>query len=528
MSMGKETQASAFDLDKYRTMALRRRWEIVFGAIPALLLGLLFCLVAQRIYKASTTIVLVPQRVPEAYIRTTVTGDVQERIRGIWQEITSRTNLERVIQQYDLYPDARERFPMETVVEIMREKVVIESPREARSNAFVLSYEGEDPELIAKVVNALANMFIEENLRLREAQAQGTADFLAQELENVSIKLKEREEVLRQYKTAHMGELPEQNQANLTVLTQLQQQIESTQEDIRRAEERKVLLQGQIAEEEARVRAASVAAGPAQPGAAQGPVSIGELRAQLAGLLTRYTSEHPDVVALRQRIASLEKEQGDSGSGRSEGLSPTGGVESSVVLGLRYQIRGIDMEIASLREETARLKTQIAEYQRRIEDAPKREQELIEITRDYENLKTSYENLLTRKIEAEQAAALEARQKGEQFRIVDTARVPEVPVWPDAKKLLFMTLVAAIGCGVGLAFAREFLAKGLYDPEDVSALFKIPVVASIPYLMTMEERRGRRRKTVLLASLAGIGYAAAATLLVILVVKGPGAWTGIL
>ena len=129
-----------FDVYLYLSLVLRRKWEIIFGMIPFLLAGLLFCLFSAKIYRTSTTIVVVPQRVPEAYVRSTVTGDIDERIRGIWQEVTSRTSLERIIEQFNLYPLARERLPMETVVGEMRKKIQIDSPRTASTNAYILSY----------------------------------------------------------------------------------------------------------------------------------------------------------------------------------------------------------------------------------------------------------------------------------------------------------------------------------------------------------------------------------------------------
>jgi uncharacterized protein involved in exopolysaccharide biosynthesis len=126
----------SFDIYVYISLLFRRKWEIIFGMIPLLLAGLLFCLFSAKSYRTSTTIVVVPQRVPEAYVRSTVTGDIGERVRGIWQEVTSRTSLERIIEQFNLYPEARERLPMETVVGAMRKNIQIDSPRAARTNAF--------------------------------------------------------------------------------------------------------------------------------------------------------------------------------------------------------------------------------------------------------------------------------------------------------------------------------------------------------------------------------------------------------
>ncbi len=535
-------QQGAQLVDRYLTLAIRRKWEIILTGIPVMIAGVLFCLFATKIYRTSTTIIVVPQKVPEAYVRSTVTGDVRERIRGIWQEVTSRTNLEKVIRQFNLYPEERKRLPMETVVEHMRKMIKIESPRSARTNAFILSYEGTDPVLITKVTNSLANMFIEENLKLREAQAKGTAQFLSQELEKVYRELKNREETLKRYKIQHMGELPEQRASNLATLNSLQQQFDALQDNIRRAEDRKLLLQRQLAEEESNLRTSVTPVAPThgESTAAQTPTTLEGLKERLKALKTRYTDAHPDVIAIKKLIARLEREKeskatevsgtntasGEKGLGSNQTSSITGEEmprENAVIVGLKYQIKSLDLEIKAMKEDGKKLKEQIALYQKRLEETPKREQEMIDLTRDYDNLKSTYESLLARKIEAEQAEALERRQKGEQFRVIDPARIPQTPVKPDVRKILAMTLVLAIGAGAGLALGLEFLSDKLYDPDDAKAAFDLPVIACVPYLPTVQELRKKRRKTLCLSAVAAIGYSTVLFLTMVLWLKGAGA-----
>ena len=535
----KQGQTQALDIDRYISLLFRRKWAIILGMIPFLLAGMLYCLFAVKVYRTTTTIIIVPQRVPEAYVRSTVTGDVGERIRGIWQEITSRTNLEKIIQQFNLYPGAREALPMETVVGMMREKIQIDSPRAARTNAFILSYEGKDPVLITRVMNSLANMFIEENLKLREAQARGTAEFLSNELDKVYADLLQREEALKQYKTEHMGELPEQIQTNLSMLQRSQEELETLQENIRRAEDRKLLLQRQLAEEQSNVRTGALTvSGSAREQAAATPTSLEGLMERLKALKTRYTDIHPDVVAVKKLIAKMQREQG-SRSPTSDGEETrgeseeertpfdTGAIENAITVGLRYQLKSLDLEMNAMRKDSEKVKDRMDMYQERIEGSPKREQELVDLTRDYNNLRSTYESLLTRKIEAEQSAALERRQKGEQFRVIDPARIPETYFKPQLKKLLAMTLLLAAGAGLGLALGLEYLGKALYDPGDVTKALDVEVIASIPLVLTFSEKWRQRRNMFFLSSLAGIGYAAAGALLLVLWIKGPGFLAGI-
>ena len=522
---GNESQPN--NIEEYLYFILRRKWLILYVAVPFLLAGILFCLVSPKRYKTSTTIVVVPQKVPESYVRTTVTGDVRERIEGIWQAVTSRTNLEKVILEYNLYPELRSYLPMESVVEVMRKHIEITRPRSAKSTAFVLSYEGKDPVLITKVANALANMFVEENLKLRESQAKSTAEFLASQLDSVAKELKKREQALKEYKIAHMGELPEQRQSNLAMLERLTQQLETVQENLRRAEDRKLLLQRQLVDEQenARKRLATgtFQNGDGTPQRGNEGITVADLQARLKSLLTRYTEQHPDVIATKKLLAQLKSKRGN-GNGHSTESEPV--VESPVILGLKYQIKSVELEIKGLNEESRKIRREIAKYQQRVEAAPKREQELLDLTRDYDNLRETYENLLQRKIEAEQAQALEQKQKGEQFRIVDPARVPERPFKPDVKKVLLLSLIAGFGSGIGLAFFIEYWHRPFYDPDQLEKVLAIPVLASIPYLPSEAEKRRERIKTFCLATGAFLSYSLVGSLAFLLWRKGVGFLAG--
>ncbi|WP_456432653.1 XrtA system polysaccharide chain length determinant [Thermosulfuriphilus sp.] len=512
-----------FDFGKYLSIARRRKWLIVFPPIPILILGILYCFCAPKVYKTSTTIVVVRQKVPESYIQSTITGDVQERIQAIWQEITSRTNLERVIEQFDLYPEMRTKYPMETVVETMRKHIKVDIPRRSRGNIFILSYEGKDPVLIAKVANALANMFIEENLKLREEQARSTSEFLAQELARMEAELLKREQAIEDFKKKYMGELPEQRQTNMAMLQRLTDQLEIIQENIRAAEDRKILLQKQLNDEIElqKRRQGQLLASPNKGEASSELSDLELLKKRLASLLTRYTEQHPDVIRLKAMIKKLEQEQGAEASSDGED-SVVEEVSNPVILGIKRQLESLDIELEKLRLEAKEVKKKIKFYQKRLENTAEREQQLVDLTRDYENLQKTYQSLLAKKIAAEQAEALERHQKGEQFRIIDPARVPEKPFKPDFKKILALTVILSLGIGFGLALAAEFLGKAFYDVEQIEEELRLPVIAAIPLVLSKEEKRRRLIKDLALTGLALVGYLMVGGLLFWLIKNNPG------
>ncbi len=496
---------------KYINLLLSWKWFIILGAAPILAAGFLYCLITPNVYKTSTSIIVVAQRVPENFVASTVTGDISQRIRAIMQQITSRTNLEKVIKEFNLYPEAREVLPMEKVVAIMREKIEVNIPKTREINSFKLSYEGKNPVLIAEVLNYLANMFIEENLKLREKQAMNTANFLNAELEKIHQKLSARENALKQYKMEHMGELPEQLASNNAMLERLQTEYETVQENLRRAEDRKLLLasQARLGETQANTAAGEPAS----------TTTLSSLKKRLKALRSRYTEKHPDIVELKSRIAQMEAAQGNQTS--EENGSQTSG-ETLLDSELAFQLKNIDTEIRNMKRDSAHLREQIAMYKKRIENTPKREQELLDLTRDYDNLRRTYDSLMARKIQAEEAAALERRQQGEQFRIIDPARVPEVPIKPAIGKILLMAFALAFGGPAGVAIGIEMLKQKLYDPDDVESAFAIPVLAIVPLLLTQKEKLKIKIREIIMGITAVTAYSGVAFLAFLLIKNGSG------
>ena len=149
------------------------------------------------------------------------------------------------------------------------------------------------------------------------------------------------------------------------------------------------------------------------------------MKAELAALEAKYTPSHPDVVRLKNMIENLEKKEEnvhpDSGRARRRSLHRrTRTLE---------QLRTIETEIRSLNRKQKEVNRRYRMYQKWVDETPKREQELLSIKRDYENLKETYNSLLKRKLEADIAVSMEKKQKGEQFRVIDPAKIPTIPLW---------------------------------------------------------------------------------------------------
>ena len=493
-----------FDIHDYLAIGLRRKWYIVIPLIASILISFGVYKYLPKAYKATTLILVQPQMIPENYVRATVTDTVANRLNTISQEILSRTRLEKVIQEFNLYAAIRKSLPLEEIIEIMRKAIEVkvqEPRRDATTNSFSVSYEGEEPKTVMMVTNKLASLFIEENLRVRESRAEGTSEFLIKELESIDERLKRKEQDIRNFKERTMGQLPQQLDANLRILERLQQQLQTTSENMRAAEDRSMLLQNQIEQLKGR-ESISVSRGTRGDPNSSAEIISGEriagdpliiqlnnLKRELGSAQSKYKETHPDIIDLKKRIAALEPQVEARLKNRREGvteenLPPLMLDPNTERLLTQYteQYNSALLEAKRAKDEVKNLKEQMVLYQRRIEDTPRREQELTFLTRDYDLMKANYQSLLDKKTQAQMAENLERKQQGEQFKILDPARIPEKPFKPDRNKILLVGAVLGLALGLGLTWFRESLDQSFHTVSALEDYLGIPVLATIPNL----------------------------------------------
>jgi polysaccharide chain length determinant protein (PEP-CTERM system associated) len=508
-----------FNVHDYLEVFLRRIYYFIIPFVLVVAGAGVYAFLSPKEYKATTLILVTPQKVPEDFVRATVTARIEDRLQSIGQEIMSRTRLEQVIDEFKLYRQETNSLTREEIVETMRKNIQVQI--KGKEGYFTISYIGKDPRVVTLVTNKLASLFIEENLKLREQQAAGTSEFLSIELNATKAKLEEQERAIAGYKQKYMGELPEQREANLRVLDQLQMQSQRIGDSIKAAQDRKILIQKQLSDFELLARTAAQAQasqgtadlipklspGSAPATKARNPYEgqLEQMRNSLADLQAKYTEKHPDIVTTKKKITDLEaksaefeanrekaemaEKKKEKAAGKEKPPVKSFGMKQEIQLDprltprykeLENQVIAADLEIQRLYQEDAKLKNQIFQYRERVENTPAREQGLAILTRDYNNTRESYASLLKKSQEAQQAQNLERRQKGEQFKVIDPARIPEKPYRPDVPKILLIGLFLGFFSGVGAAFFREQMDSSFRDGEDLQVALGFKVLANIP------------------------------------------------
>lgn len=494
----------ALNLQDYLLIARRRRWWLV---LPLFLTWALVMSAAWFItpkYRSETVIIVEQQKVPEQYVVANVANDLQQRLQSMTQQILSRTRLLGIINSFHLYSKNQKSGDPDSLVKTMRDDIKIDlvqapgSPGEL--SAFKISYSASTASLAQQVTNELTSLFIEENLHNRQQRSENTTQFLENQLDAARKNLADQEERLREFKSKYLGELPEQLQTNIQILSGLQARLQAATEALDQAHQQKLYLESLLNQ----YKTIRTQLATKRDDSGVSPLTLDEqldkLRAQLADVSARYTPKHPDVLRIKHQIAVAERLKQeleanmksaafleDSGLGPAKSLADLQAI--SPMLQIEGQVKSNGLEIENRKQEVRTLERQIEAYQTHLNLTPVREQELAAITRDHEQSRTNYESLLNKKMQSEMATNLEKRQEGEQFRIIDPPSLPQKPYSPDRFKLSLLGLLFGAVLSLGLTTFIENTDGCIYSDEDLLSVTPVPVLVAVPVLQTATEQQ---------------------------------------
>ena len=506
--------------DDFLRIAWNRRWIIL---VPTVLAGLGTFAWSSSLpdrYRAQTLIQVIPQQVPQSYVQPTVTTDVSERLQTIRQQILSRTRLEAIMQEFNLYARERETMILEDVIERMRADVSLDIARSGgrrnESSSFTISYVSSQPRTAQLVTERLATLFVQENLEDRSLLADSTNQFLQAQLEDARRRLIEHEQKLADFRTKHAGRLPSQMQSNIQLMQTTQAQLQANSEAASRDLNRLAVLDMAIAE--AAAAPLAVAAGDPATAAVVGTAAqqLEAARTELRNMELRLKPQHPDIGRAKRTILELEQkaeleaelqplqEQVAGAPVLASGSSAA----QTRLQGMHLEAEEIRRRVDTRRQEEKRLQQVIASLTARVEAAPGLESELTELMRDYTTIQESYASLSLKAEGSRMAANLERRQIGEHFRIIDTARLPERPFSPNRQRLNLMGLLGGFAFAIAIVALLEYRDTTFKNDHDIVVSLALPVIAIVPAMLSAAEavqtKKRRWRLIALSVSLASV------------------------
>src|SRR5271166_4690697 len=494
----------SFDLPRYLGVVRRRHLQFLIPLFLgwAVVWGVSWVLPPR--YLSSTLILVEQPTMPKDYVTPNVNDDLQERLQSITQQILSRTRLLRIIDQLNLYATNHAPLNPDEKVERMRKDIQIDLVRDAHNQvtAFNVYYSSGDPHVAQQVTSELTNLFISENLEVRQQQSEDTTKFLESQLETARQSLTAQEERIREFKGQHVGELPTQLGSNLQILSGLQSQLQTGEDALNTAKQQRVYLETLI--NQYRSTQGSPKTSDGTPlGLPAVDQELDKLRSQLADLSSHYTDRHPDVRKLKDQIAKTEKMRDQlvadmknkATSAPSDATAAaTDTNPASPLVQLQGQLQANQIEIKNREAAIAGLKEKVNEYQARLNQEPVREQQLADLTRGYDQSKANYDDLLKKKNQSAMATSMELLQQGERFRILDPPSLPLKPDFPNRLKF------CGIGLGVGLALglvvvgAFEMMDDRIYDEKSLQKLLPVAVMSEIPAITVASEVQHERQR----------------------------------
>ncbi len=464
-------------------------------------------------YKSGTLILVEQPTMPNNLVAPNVNDNLQDRLQSITEQILSRTRLLLIIDKLNLYRDGHRAMTPDQKVALMRKDIDIELVRDVQNQAitaFRVSYLAPDPREAQQVTSELTNLFIDENTRVREQESEDTTRFMVDQVASARSSLADQDAKVRAFQAQHEGELPDQEQTNLQILSGLQSQLQNEQDALNAVKQQRVYHQTLIDQYRA-MQGTTHTANGSPTDLAGVDQRLETLRTKLADLSTRYTDRYPEVQDLKAEIAKTEKtrdqlianmqnavngkEQKTERNSQTQVL--TDPAQDAPFLQLQSQLQADQVEIANREQAIASLKSRINEYQARLSEEPAIEQQFADLTRGYDQSQKNYNDLLQKEKDSQMATSMEQMQEGERFTMIDPPSLPIKPDFPNRLKMCGAGLGAGVALGLLIVAGLESLDDRLHTDQQIRNLLPVAVVAEVPSISSPQDEGKRKRRLVL-------------------------------
>ncbi len=454
--------------DIYGVLSRRSGWFLIptaIGVVAALVLAL--TLPAE--YEAAATVTVEPPVIPDKLAPNTIGSDTETRYENLKLQLLARDSLSSIITDFKLFEGAT--TAREVQVEELRTRIsiaplppaIVDPRKPVELNSFRVSFRYSNPKIAAEVSNRLARDFISANLRDRTSLADGTMEFFDQQLQKARTSLADVARQITDFKENFQGELPEQLMLNRERLERNRIDLDNTESKLETARDQQRLLTQSI--QEMRIASTSDESDPSRR-KRQLMLEINRDTAQ------GKTEKHPDIIRTRAELAQLEELLAESAD------EPA--ASSREELELRDKLRDYEVDSKVLAGEVERLKADIAEYEQRIENTPRRAAELDGLTEQYKNINDSIRLLQAKQVDAEIGKTIETNNKGERFRVVESAEIPTSPISPNRPVWFMAGTLLGMMLGLALLVLREMSDRSFHSVMDVQNSLGLPVLAAVP------------------------------------------------
>ena len=479
----------------YVAILQRRRVLIITCLIIFPVLGAVSTFFIPAKYLSQTLVLIEQQKVPDDLVKPVISSDLDSRLSSMKEQILSRSRIQPIIEKYNLYSTGH--ITMDERVDLTRKAIDIKPIRSTITTnkglpGFFITFTAKDAHTAQLVCGEITTLFVNENLRSREASAEGTTDFLKGQLADAKRNLDEQDSKLAAFQRQHFGKLPGEEGTNMNMLNSLNTQLEAATQALTRMEQDKTFAESMLSQLQASQAPSPGLGAVTDPAVAvvQSPAVLAKQK-ELAGLeekeadlTSQYTPNHPDVITIHRQVAEAKRELAQmterastsAGGGTRAAARP---VDSLQIQQIRSQLRAAEIGIQDKRREQQRIQAELGMYQSRIQSSPQVAEEFKALTRDYGTAQKFYDELYAKMEHSTMATDLERRQQGEQFRVMDEPNLPDAPSFPNVYIFSAGGLGLGLFIGLGIAAFKEYKDTSLRNERDVWAFTRLPTLGII-------------------------------------------------
>ena len=500
---------------EYLKIIRRRKWLIILPiiAVTSAVAWVVYRL--PNIYESVTLIVVKPSTLPTGVVPTITEDSLTRQLTGIAQVVTSRSSLEPLVNQYELYKPERLRGePMELIIDMMRKDIQVEvnTSRNDITNGFNINYRGRDPKIAQAVTTELASKYINEQTKNTVNSTNSARQFIDQQVRQTKDELDAIDKQRLDFMQKNVGNLPTEATSLVGQLTGLREQQKALISEVGRMQDRSSSLSSQLTllRKQSQQTIDDFAENTTDPKTTLAWAELvkrkADLQSELQRMLTELKPKHPDVLAKQAQLDSVSNDMDRMIAEWKERIKEKQQKLQNrpdlSIAATEAQIQALDGEIKREQKMLNDNEKQIGAILQRINSVPGAEVALGALDRDYQTKKTAYDQLLLQQQKIALGADAASQQQSEGIEVVDPANLPSKPVAP--KRLMLSVLGLALGLGLGLLLTGIFEIPRLLtieSSEDARHYTGLPVLISVPELLTPAEARSvPRRRRLLLAA----------------------------
>ncbi len=389
---------------------------------------------------------------------------------------------------YSHLPEAQREAREGELIRELRKKLEVQLKA---NNVFAISYPSDDPELAARVANAVMTQYHEGVLKTERQQTEANVAFLQKKVEEWRGIASTSAEGLARFRSAHASELPGTELSNSAQLKSLRDQLAEAENGLSDAETAKKEIERQLLTIEAKVVGETIV--ETNPLIAQYRGQLDKLELELATLKSRFTDVHPDVVKKKNEIQSLK----ELIERAAEKVTTQEKQEANpVYVSLQQDLKKAEVQIASAKRKKEQLLEKITDYEERVRNTPA----LVKEINRLEDIDASNRKLLEHYTSEHEKAKIEQetqKDQGTRFEVLDSARKSSATASSNKLKVSLLGLLLGGGLGLGLAVLRDQTDTSFKDVEDAASFLEIPIIGTIPVINTAAERAREKKKEAL-------------------------------